>query len=331
MRMVVRGLFAAMLVCSEFDACGGSGASPVHALRHGAEARVCVCVQDDEGNSVDGASVVVGFYYPKGTNNLREGLTDTNGMFCAEGKTLRELLFRVSKEGWYRTEGRYDYSSNTNMSSSDGRWDPWGVRIPVVLRRRVAPTGMYAKRVYLSIPVTNGILGFDCLKGDLVSPYGGGDTADLLFEYRNEVIDSWNFHKSLRISCSNETDGLRRLGTVMSGSEFRSAYGSAGDEEGGEVVFRFRRTTDAILDRDELGDSEYIGFRIRSRRGADGDVIGGLYGKIYNPVDYGLGPRGHYLGFTYYLNPEPGNRNLEFDPKQNLFKDLKPMERVREP
>ena len=32
-----------------------------------------------------------------------------------------------------------------------------------------------------------------------------------------------------------------------------------------------------------------------------------------------------------YLNPEPNSRNMEFDPKQNLFKNLPPLERVTAP
>jgi hypothetical protein len=30
-------------------------------------------------------------------------------------------------------------------------------------------------------------------------------------------------------------------------------------------------------------------------------------------------------------NPEPNSRNMEFDPKQNLFKNLKPLEQVAAP
>jgi hypothetical protein len=37
------------------------------------------------------------------------------------------------------------------------------------------------------------------------------------------------------------------------------------------------------------------------------------------------------LLFTYYLNPTPNDRNLEFDPKRNLFTNLKDEERVTAP
>lgn len=35
--------------------------------------------------------------------------------------------------------------------------------------------------------------------------------------------------------------------------------------------------------------------------------------------------------FTYYLNPTPNDRNLEFDPKRNLLQGLKATERVESP
>lgn len=34
---------------------------------------------------------------------------------------------------------------------------------------------------------------------------------------------------------------------------------------------------------------------------------------------------------AYYLNPEPNLRNMEFDPKRNLMKNLKPLEGVDAP
>lgn len=37
------------------------------------------------------------------------------------------------------------------------------------------------------------------------------------------------------------------------------------------------------------------------------------------------------LRFTYYLNPTPNDRNVEFDPKRNLFTNLKSDERVTAP
>jgi hypothetical protein len=55
------------------------------------------------------------------------------------------------------------------------------------------------------------------------------------------------------------------------------------------------------------------------------------YGKIHGPIRFWIEPPEATLSMTYYLNPTPNDRNLEFDPKKNLFTDLKPDERVYEP
>ncbi len=38
-----------------------------------------------------------------------------------------------------------------------------------------------------------------------------------------------------------------------------------------------------------------------------------------------------WVKFTYYFNPVPNDRNLEFDPGQNLFKNLEFDEQVHVP
>jgi hypothetical protein len=46
---------------------------------------------------------------------------------------------------------------------------------------------------------------------------------------------------------------------------------------------------------------------------AQGEVVSAFYGKIYRDI-------GRYH-FTYCLNPD-GTRNVEFDPRRNLFPRL---------
>jgi hypothetical protein len=62
-------------------------------------------------------------------------------------------------------------------------------------------------------------------------------------------------------------------------------------------------------------------FRIRTVVDSAGQIVSANYGKIY----------GDFMNFTYYVNPTPNDRNIEFDPKQNLFTNLKPEEQVTAP
>lgn len=62
-------------------------------------------------------------------------------------------------------------------------------------------------------------------------------------------------------------------------------------------------------------------FRVRTVKDHAGNIVSAHYGKIY----------GDFMQFTYYLNPTPNDRNIEFDPKQNLLQGLQSFETVSAP
>ena len=67
------------------------------------------------------------------------------------------------------------------------------------------------------------------------------------------------------------------------------------------------------------GSINYI-FRVRSVRDEKtGKLISALYGKIREDIVIDMNKNGFFLKFTYYLNPNENDRNLEFDPEKNLF------------
>ena len=62
-------------------------------------------------------------------------------------------------------------------------------------------------------------------------------------------------------------------------------------------------------------------FRVRTVKNDEGNIVSAYYGKIY----------GDFMQFSYYLNPTPNDRNIEFDPKQNLISSLDALEQVSAP
>ena len=84
----------------------------------------------------------------------------------------------------------------------------------------------------------------------------------------------------------------------------------------------------AVRHTDFNRDANYF-FRVRSKTDDKGNVTNALYGKIYGDFGENFG-RGE-LNFIYYLNPKPNSRNMEFNPQQNLFTNLPPLERVTAP
>ncbi len=84
--------------------------------------------------------------------------------------------------------------------------------------------------------------------------------------------------------------------------------------------------------KDDAKKEQNYFFRVRTVIDEKGAVKSSLYGKIHG--DFVIDPinsKTMIIIFTYYLNPTPNSRNIEFDPKQNLLKDLKSDERVDAP
>jgi hypothetical protein len=73
-------------------------------------------------------------------------------------------------------------------------------------------------------------------------------------------------------------------------------------------------------------------FRVRAEYDANKQVKNALYGKLLGPIKVNVqATPTAKLEFTYYLNPIALDRNMEFDPKKNLFKNLKSLEEVSKP
>ena len=79
------------------------------------------------------------------------------------------------------------------------------------------------------------------------------------------------------------------------------------------------QTAESLQHYQKMQDQNYI-FRVRTKVNERGEIISALYGKIHGRIETGgyLQPLPR-LQFTYYLNPTPNDRNIEFDPEKNLF------------
>ena len=68
---------------------------------------------------------------------------------------------------------------------------------------------------------------------------------------------------------------------------------------------------------------KFVCFRIRTKLDENGQVVGGYYGKIYGDIFFLPNSYGAVIvaipQFLYYLNPNPLDRNLEWDGDTNLF------------
>lgn len=85
------------------------------------------------------------------------------------------------------------------------------------------------------------------------------------------------------------------------------------------------------LNRIQDVEKQKFFFRVRTIE-RDGRIVSALYGKLSE--GFQLAPKNASvcrIRLCYYVNPKPLDRNMEFDLKQNLFKNLKFTEQPRKP
>jgi hypothetical protein len=295
----------------------------------GYEARMRVV--DDEGAPVKGAAVIVSFVGVRpDQSNSHRGTTGPDGIFSASGKSLIEVYMEAKKDGHYAA--RLDGLSPTRDHDQ-----------LMVLPRQLRPVPLYANRFSpgsgsgLTIPVQNTWLGYDFEVGDWVQPHGKGKVTDIRFRFRNE-FKGWKSNEK-----AMETN--RRINRGASEEEIRNFYGKWDAELEisfpGEAEGLFEETRFLAYSRLKLPHSapvegyvptwrytansytprtarENVGFflRTRVRLDANGKIVSANYAKVVG--DFYLVPQGSLM-FSYYFNPVPNDRNLEFDPKRNLF------------
>jgi len=327
-------------------------------------------VEDDFGNPVQGVAVGIATFqlwipgkdFGEDVYKNTDLLTDTNGIAVVSGSSPRpDVSYGIhpKKHFYYTSGGEYLFQSIAN-----NKWQPWNPTIKLILKPIVNPVPMLARRAELQAdkfkPHEIGKpVGYDLMIGDWVSPYGNGETSDFLFQYdrtltqtvtnrsityvtgtatwKNEAQNLYDNRLSLRFS--NDGDGIQRV-AASSGSELRLPRVAPldGYQEllTKRVSSELSTNTESKLglsrhvktDNDYDKDADYF-FRVRTRKDAKGTITNALYGKIYGDFSENLGSGA--IRFTYYLNPEPNSRNMEFNTRSNLFKNLKSLEQVSAP
>jgi hypothetical protein len=311
-------------------------------------ASIIVEVVDDAGLKVPNAKATAGYAtqiapgdgWGSGAPQIVKGVTDSNGVCTLIGAgNGGEVGVSVQKDGYYSGSGYGIIFTN----SIAGKWQPWNPVVDVVLKKVGNPIPMYAKRVQsVAIPEHNKNVGYDLLMGDLVAPYGRGEVNDIFFRFNRqnerEVMRYWGnqprpqklYDISLTISFPNEDDGIQPILIKSTGGQSNLRLPATAPVDGyvTNLIKRVTKEEDKPPFSNYEKDANYF-FRIRTKKDELGNIVSALYGKIHGDID-GSFHHGKF-NFVYYLNPTPSDRNVEFDPEQNLFKNLSSMEEVREP
>ncbi|MDO6762037.1 hypothetical protein [Agarivorans sp. 1_MG-2023] len=277
-------------------------------------------VIDQDGQPVKNAEVSMSFMLSKGSNKFK-GTTDEKGEAIALRVGLFGVIVRINKEGYYQSKIRTS-SGNQNLTME--------------LRKKKNPTAMYAKKVTLPFPKKKEAIGFDFERADWVSPYGKGNTAHIFFYLDGEYTDVFNYSDELRISFSKPEDGLIKLTKNSTASEYHFPYLAPQKVYQNAITLKsFRSDSEKLTNYDQFALG-YV-FRVNTKLNSEGEIISANYGKIAGEllgsayVDTAKGNNEGFVQFTYYYNPTPNDRSLEFDWRQNLFRDLEHEEKVKAP
>jgi hypothetical protein len=313
---------------------------------NGQEAKITVHVTDEYGVAVSNAQAVAQFQnvlkpgegWGTGRPTEVRGLTDTNGLCVLTGiGTDGSVGIGVLKDGYYYGNAEVSFTNGDHILN---HWLPWNPTVNIVLKQKGIQVPMYARKVNeVKIPIEDKPVGFDLMVGDWVAPFGKGETPDILFKFESKTEpevpprEIRPFDVTLTVSFSNDGDGIQSVFVptrVHSGLRLPRQAPADGYEP---ILMKHQQTERGQVPHIEFRDDQNYFFRVRTKKDAQGNIVSALYGKIagdFNQESGGVVVRGT-LAFTYYLNPEPNFRNMEFDSKQNLFKNLPQLERVSAP
>ena len=301
-------------------------------------------VVDDFNRPVSDAEVRVSTFhhwqpgegFGQDINQIFKGSTDANGMVTVRGESLRdEVSYGPSlKENYYfGGSKRHRFSEVKN-----GRWEPWNPTFHVLMKPILKPIPMYARKIgaltqLVEIPVVSQPVGFDLNAADWVEPYGKGRVADLVFRLDAIIpisVAQEPFDYRFTVSFSNEGDGVQSV--LSEPSALRQPRYAPESGYKPKLEKRIGRSARGEpLNTGTREDQNYF-FRVRTVLDEQGRIKSALYGKISGDIACDvINSRKGYIIFNYYLNPTSLDRNLEFDPQNNLYMGLRRLEKINEP
>lgn len=286
-------------------------------------------------------AIGVPFEYKDGYNDFR-GNSDEQGLFAVESKIQSQVKIEAKKSGYYPSRMLYVPQNSQHLKSGE-RIQPWNPTIPIILKKIGKPIPMIVRLglnggssyIYRA-PKLGEEIGFDVIKADWVRPHGKGEIADLLIRFDSEFLSPENYKTDATIRFPNPDDGLIPI-TELMGEESELKYPRIAPEDGYEVKLLNVRSPIHEA-RSEAKENQPLGylFRIRTIKDkATYKVTSALYGKIVgrhgtsdniNPFEFNTLNRNEKrelvlepsFTFSYYLNPTPNDRNLEYDQQNNL-------------
>ena len=301
------------------------------------KSKVTAMVVDESHNPVNETMVTLFYCEARNPNAIVkvEGLTDKEGKFAGEGYCSGNYGVNIRKDGFYPSG--LGAPQLTNLVN--GKWLPWNPTCETTLRPIGKPVALYAKRVETKIPALDEPCGFDLEAGDWVTPYGIGMKKDFIFTLHQEwrSISDYDVHGEMTFK--NPLDGIQETSIPDIGKNSVFKWQRLAPENSYVTNQALRNAwfpdgTGQPPVRSFKSQDVWQGyfFRVRTVE-QNNQIVSAHYGKIRGGISVYPDKKSGKpkIVFTYYFNPTSLDRNMEFDPKKNLFKNLSGMEQVSKP
>ena len=268
------------------------------ALVSGAKAKVVFEVRDENHKPVERAYLCGCFRLERGgaSGAEFEGLTDKDGLFTVEGKTQGKVCYQVLKKGYYGVmDYEFDLSLAIDESAQDGliasgRWQPYGQKKKVLLKRILNPSlGNFKRMPYKDIPAYDRWIGVDLEVFDWLPPYGKGVCEDALLRFTTS--GKWHagkpFSASMEMSFTNQPFAgvyIRKKEC----SQLKSCHLADTNDMFLTRVLKYERLRNesGTVKNECFTEDEYLVFRTRTRIDEKGRLLSANYGKIYGSIGY---------------------------------------------
>ena len=283
-----------LLLVSALGVCHGAKARITYELAEkGAMAKIEIKVVDQNGHIVPEAKIWGGFTSGGRLNGyvLVDGVTDTNGIYIAQGNCNEFLRFDVRKDGYYRSNIKINFwQSKVDPLVVDGKWQPYGETRIVVLKKINQPHEMLGSECppQRKIKVYDKWLGFDLEKGDFLHPIGNGGNADMLVRFKLKGQMPYDWSIKMDVSFTNHPCAGAYVLKKDVLSDMKSVY-FADTNALYLTEFSFQYAREKKIRRpivEKLGDDEYLVFRTRTKVDKDGNLVSARYGKLYGPWNF---------------------------------------------
>ena len=258
------------------------------AIRHGAMAKICYRVIDDEGCPISNAVAHVWFSSYARHQDDADWLvtTDANGMFTVEHRTNESLDCGFDKDGYYHSSDQILFRDRRDVpvKVKDGKWQPYGETRTVVLKKIKNP---WAVKTFIGeeyrrkIPVFDEWLPFDMEKSDWLAPYGSGTHNDVLLRLKKKETDKWyTYSYSMEACFTNNPYAGVYIKPLDEFSDLKTDYIA---DINADYQVNYAYSKECVEKKPVkimgLGPNQYLVFRTRTRVDEKGNLVGAHYGK----------------------------------------------------